>query len=330
MKSEDIKYIPFDREVSSLNELKPFLDDCIKISDLLNNEIDFIILGHLSLIFRNKKFYRTPADIDIGIADCDFKKLTEILECDFNKTEHGRLFSSNIGAYLSRCKKYSSSNIENCSRQEDEAELYQISQGLFSIKRKSLSKNNLSNKLIIQANDPQWIIHDPLSKLKEISADIKDGYINIRCITNSVGKFFKTFIIFYDSNLKYKSSFELTWAGDRLINTNNKFYGEKAACWSVSILNSKEFDECYYRIVTLKTQMPIAFSSPKITNKIDCSLYQAGFKNIMTFRNNYDIIEYEGRKLKITTQPEALLHKFDRPKDISDIKFFNCLHSSIG
>ncbi len=323
MTFEQIEYIPFADEDSSPQELKKVLDCLITIHDLLKEKsIDFVIAGHFSLILRNKKFYRTPNDIDIIINDHDFLNFTKVVRANFMQSEANK-FSEIIFSYIRKCIKYASDDLHSCSYSEEESTLYLIQNSKSIIHKKSTGKNFLNKNPRNTDTIPQWILHDP-SKKDLISFNSNKEKFKICFATNSVSKYFKTYVIFYNKDLTYKCLTNCKWISDRSIKTPFDLESEKAAFWESPELNIKDYEGCYYRILIYKSQIPVVYSHTILSKTIDCQVENNCISHIPTYpERKYDIISYENRSFKISTQEEVFTHKFNRLKDQNDIKFFS-------
>jgi len=308
------------------------VNEIVNISKHKN--LKLILIGHLSLIFLSRKIYRDISDIDILIKKEDFLIWIENLEAEWEW--FGDTISLDYGRYLkmflkNQLQKFASNDIFNCAVSENLGALYEIKND-FNIYKKF----NIFNKIktnednLIKDLCPQWIYHDPKKKLNRNLPLIEKNknFFKIRFCTNSVGKHFKSFIIFYDKNLKHKKIVECKYEID--INHNEEIH----SYWLSPDLDLNEYNNCFYRLFIHKYQYSIRLINKNTKIILDCYLSNNDLLNMFNIDIQYiqpiqEIssipIILNDHEIYLSNPHYALSNKFDREKDRDDFEFYKFL-----
>jgi hypothetical protein len=322
---EKINYNPSNSNLNTfLNHINNFIDIARK------NNLNFILVGHLSLILLSKKMYRDPSDIDILIS---IQEIDEWLE-QLDKNEW--LWHTNIITFNSlklfkkfQLQKFASVDYKSCNINENISTLYEIKNGQFL----TYSISKFTNKILPNIEDqPKWICHDPenLNNHNLVHVEKRDNLFKIWCVTNSVKKFYKTFIIFYDRDLKHKKLVELNF------DHNSSKDNEVCSYWSSPFLDLNEFNNSYYRLFIYRSIFAIKFKHRHSESILDCYFGRENlsldfkteiiYSNNANQENNYLLSTFKNKELKISNPYFCIKSKStDREKDLEDYKFYSSL-----
>jgi hypothetical protein len=292
----------------------------------IENNLEFHLIGHISLILLSNKIYRNPDDIDIKINSNLTHEWLNFFKNDWDwcgSVENaGRLhlFLEN------KLSKFASRNINNCAMVENEADLYKINDKQFLTYSHSQSTNLMDGDIYAR---PQFICHDPEKNFFDDKPfiEIKKNTFKIWFYTNSVEQYFKSFIIFYEDNLKHQKIIECGFRYDYKV--DNEIY----AIWSSPELNLEEFNRSYYRILIQKDLFAVRLKN-KIT-KVILELYLkkenlTQYSAPIIFNENDELnpsigVIFNNKPLKVAYPSNCLRHKYGRKKDIDDYKIYGHL-----
>ncbi len=318
----DVSQIDFDK-----------LEVIFKELDKLNNlNLDFVLVGQLSLMLLSNTVHRMPGDIDILVSFEDFDKWWHGLENEWEWYGDVRYldFLKNFLSKDSTLKSFATSDLKYGTDQENLGTLYQINNGIKIYKTYSteprIKTSNLDQDFVTQNFKPLWAYHNPNDK-NNIEYD--KNFFKLKFHTHSVGQHFRSYVIFYDQNLKYKKIVECSFENDLTIDD------EIHAIWSTPFLNFEEFNNTFYRFFIHKNQYPVRFKHQNQDIIIDCYFS----KNNLSFlfgdtpcqyarelqEKSYILKNFNNKNIKLSNPYFSLGNKYGRDKDSNDFEIYGNL-----
>lgn len=322
----NIKKEKFKNYTADEGILKLCLTHLDNISDLsIKNNLDFLLVGHLGLILLSNKFYRDINDLDILIPIKHANSWGSLLYKDWDVLVSENYILAAHMFFKSELQKYASVDITSSTVKETDATIYQIKENNFKVYKKSSALNSINLKIIQQ---PIYVCHDP-SKINMV--EIIGNQFKLNFYTNSVGQYFKSYVIFYDESLKYKNIVECLFSHDVKNNKTTQCY------WTSPLLNLDKYENCFYKIITYKhqfrttlqhkiTKMKIEFwIDNDISNSFQQPIqYSREPSNIM-YNANIINFDFNNKNILVSNPNFCFDAKYKRQKDIDDYSFFRDL-----
>lgn len=308
-----IDYLYFNQ---ILNHIKEFQN----ISQ--NNNIPFILGGHLSLILLSNKIYRTPKDIDLVINMKDFKKWVGCLPHEWNSFNR-RDSIDYLPLFLRRkLNIFASIKDSTCTNNEFESTTYEIDNE-FKIYKESKNNNFITGDAGIYLFRPEWSVHNPHEKDEnEIPhIEIKNDLFRIIFSTNTLGDHFRSYVIFYDKNFKYKQVIECLFDFDKKL--GRKIY----SYWSTPFLKFEDYNNSFYKIFIHKSVFSFNMLNKETNMVLDLYIYDDNMSNYFNTNIKYIKLRQESSYIEsiFDNSPINLAHpwiclnsKYGRKKDIDD------------
>lgn len=317
----DLKYLQ-----TCFNHLLDIQDFSIK------NNLPFKLIGHICLILLSNKVYRNPNDIDIQINVNDFSKWVNYFITEWGYWGNLDIINKIKLFVKNEAIKFASINGNNCSGVENKSDIYKLDSKIFS-----LNLHSIDDSIIEYGVDdlydpfPKFLVHNPNQKKHDEKPfiEIKNNKFKIWFYSNQVGQHCKSFIIFYDLELKHKELIECMWEYD--YNTNNKVY----AYWSSPELDLEKFQKLHYRIFLYKHGLGFTFK-----NKISDIILEVHLRSQTLEKYSLVPITYQysnfllndsyelllnNKIIKVSTLKEIFLNKYNRSKDLDDYEVYKYL-----
>jgi hypothetical protein len=305
------------------------IGDCLNLIRLFKqNEVDYRIIGGLSLAILAKAYYRVPSNIDILISKKDSKKVTDLIE-EFGYTRISYVKElDNFYSYSSNLfKKYAACNILNCTTNEESADLFYIDNQNFYVHK---TKNSLSNdNFSINEFVPLWIYHDPSDYTKEIDPITEDSMVNSRkqieifdnkfTVNFSTSYYmirdpheYKFFIKFYSKNMEHIETQECSFLGESRTPARSFFSNMRSGVFPM-----ERYNNLYYRVFSERPYCGVSYINP--SSQINLSIYV----NETQFKYKIECTLNEQKVLVSCPQKimEYKLKKFTK-KDFDDYDFY--------
>lgn len=294
-----------------------------------NNNIRFIVAGHLSLVLLSSKIYRTPKDMDIIIDIDDFKKWVNCLSSSWDW--FGNLhYLDHLSRFLQKkAQIYGSNKAITCVNSELESTTYEINNG-FKIYKESTKKNLITRSLEINDNYPEWAVHNPTmsDENKVDHIEIKNDLFKIIFSTNSVGQHFTSFVIFYDKNFKQKKIVECSF------NFDKEFNNQKYAYWSTPFLKFEDYNNSFYKIFVHKCIYSTQLINKETKIILDIHVVENNESNFYTPNIEYNTPsqlkfyikhQFNNELINLSYPYFSSIHKFGRKKDLDDMFIYKDL-----
>lgn len=335
MLSQFIPYINMygenaEKILSKLADLYPLVDALINKAK--ENNLNYLLTGHLSLIALFEKAYREPSDIDLVIDGKEIRKWIEVLKKEWRPHFYENQILQAEGFvekfYASSSGTISSQNANECIFNISQKEINYISFNDFTesnfdnvnkkfidrefVNQREFETNNKKIKLI---RSP-WVIHSPSEnspfggkQFEDINGEYFRASFKVPLILNR-GKNYSAYITILDQNGNIIHSEQLY--EEIQIEKENYLQSES---WWISDFIKRPMDVFSYQIYIKKDDILLPFLN---NNGIKLEMIIDGeFSNLKYIEKNIC-----GNVINISPPDRLFARKYGRQKDLDDMNFF--------